>query len=190
MSEEISLEQIISDNNSQCASTVVAYKRELQKVRTGRASTGMVEGIQVDYYGSKTALSHLAQISAPDASQIVVQVFDAGAVEAVEKAIISSELGFNPSRDGNTLRILVPPLTEDRRKEIVKFLGKISEDFRVSLRNHRRDANDIIKNGEKDGSFSKDDAKRATEQIQKQLNKHIADVDSLLQKKEAECMSV
>lgn len=187
---EANLDKIIAENKNEYASTVEAFKRELQKVRTGRASSGMIENIQVDHYGSKTALTHLGQISTPDAAQILIQVYDAGAVEAVQKAIITSELGFNPSRDGNSIRIIVPPLTEERRKEIVKFLNKVAEDYRISLRNHRRDANDEIKKAEKESIFSKDDAKRAAEQIQKNLNKYIEEIDALLAKKDAECMSV
>ena len=103
---------------------------------------------------------------------------------------MGSELGFNPTTDGNTIRIVVPPLTEERRRDIVKLLNKTAEDYKVSVRNHRRDANDIIKKGEKDGAFSKDDAKRAAEQIQKQIDTYIAEIDTLLSQKEAECMEV
>ena len=185
-----SIEEVIAENKDNSSSSIEAFKRELQKIRTGRASAGLVEGINVDYYGSKTSLAHLGQITTPEANQILIQVFDAGAVESVEKAIMSSELGFNPSRDGNTLRIIVPPLTEERRKDIVKLLNKTAEDIRVSIRNHRRDANDAIKSLEKENAISKDDAKRATESIQKQTDLSIAEVDKLLAEKEEECLQV
>lgn len=189
MSEQ-SAESVVENHTSQCEAAITAFKRDLQKMKTGRASTGLVEGIEVDYYGSKTQLSHLGQISTPEARTIVVQVFDAGALPAIEKAIQSSQMGFNPSREGNTIRINVPALTEDSRKEIVKMLSKMAEDIRVSIRNHRREANDRLRKLEKEGVVAKDDTKRFLEQIQKITDNHIAEVDSLLQAKEAECMEV
>ena len=144
----------------------------------------------VDYYGAKTQLSHLGQVSSPEARQLVVQIYDNNAVESVEKAIRSADLGFNPSREGNTLRINVPPLTEQSRKEIVKMLHKMAEEIKVSIRNHRREANDQIKAGEKEGDVSKDDAKRVMESVQAQTDEFIKQVDVHLAAKEAECMEV
>jgi ribosome recycling factor len=144
----------------------------------------------VDYYGSRTQLSHLGQISAPEARLVTVQVFDAGAVSAVEKAIQTSGLGLNPSVEGTLVRINIPTLTEEGRREIVKYLNKIAEDIKISIRNHRRDSNDIVKAQEKDSSLSKDDAKKVLEKIQTQTDKRIAEVDILLKAKEAECLEV
>lgn len=183
-------ESILSDLSEEMKQAVVAFKQNLQKVRSGRASAGLVENIQVDYYGSKMHLSHLAQISSPDPRSLVIQVYDAGAVTAVEKGLQSAGLGLNPSRDGNTLRVLVPALTEEARKELVKHLHKMTEEMRVSIRNHRRDANDILKMLEKDEGLSKDDAKRALDKVQKQTDQTIAEIEKLLEGKVAECMEV
>lgn len=181
---------IVSEHENGCKSAISAFKRELQKVRTGRASGSLLEGVMVDYYGSKTALSHLGQITAPEARLILIQVYDSGAVSAVEKAIQSAGLGFNPSREGNTIRIMVPPLTEESRKELVRVLHKMAEDIRVSIRNHRRDALDKVKKLEKDSVLTKDDSKRAQDRIQKLVDTYIDEVDKMLKAKEAECMEV
>ncbi|MCB0359396.1 MAG: ribosome recycling factor [Bdellovibrionales bacterium] len=182
--------EIISYHSEQCDSSVSAFRRELKKVRTGRASTGLLEGITVDYYGSKTPLNALAQISTPEARLILLQVYDSNAIEPIEKAIISSGLGLNPSRDGNVVRISVPALTEETRKDITRHLHKMAEDIRVSIRNHRRDANESLKKLEKEGDLSKDDSKRAQEAVQKQTDQFISKVDELLSAKEAEILEV
>jgi ribosome recycling factor len=184
------VEEVLLYNDEQCNGAVHAFQRDLAKVRSGRASSGLVEGVQVDYYGARTALEHLAQVSTPEAQLILVQVYDAGAVQAVEKAILESNLGFNPSREGNTLRIIVPPLSEERRKDIIKHLHKMAEDIRISIRNHRREANDCLKRLEKDGEINKDDSKRGLDKVQKQTDDMIAQVDSLLKKKEEEVIEV
>ncbi len=189
-SEALSEQEILGLHEEECAAALESFKRDLQKVRTGRASTGLVEGLMVDYYGSRTQLSHLGQIAAPEARLVTVQVFDAGAVSAVEKAIQTSGLGLNPSIEGTLVRINIPTLTEEGRKEIVKYLNKIAEDIKISIRNHRRDSNDIVKAQEKDSSLSKDDAKRVLEKIQNQTDKRISEVDTLLKAKEAECLEV
>ena len=185
-----SVEEVISNYKKNCDSTIQAFKKELGKIRTGRASSGLLEGIMVDYYGTKTALSHLGQISTPEARLIVIQVYDVGAVQSVEKAIQSADLGLNPSREGNTIRISTPQLTEERRKDIIKLLHKMTEDIRVSIRNHRRDANEQLKKLEKQISLTQDDLKRHLENIQKMTNSFIEQVDKLLVAKEAECMEV
>lgn len=189
-SEALSSAEILSLHNDECEGALSAFKRDLQKVRTGRASTGLVEGLMVECYGAKTQLSHLGQISAPEARLVTVQVFDAANVSAVEKAIQTSGLGLNPSVEGSLVRINIPALTEESRKEIVKHLNKIAEDIKVSIRNHRRDSNDIVKSQEKAGSLTKDDSKKLLESIQKQTDAKIAEVDSLLKTKEAECLEV
>jgi len=183
-------DKILSEHLAQCKESVEAFKRELKKVRTGRASTGLVEGITVDYYGSKTPLNSLAQISTPEARLVQLQVYDVNAVEAVEKSIMSSDLGLNPSTEGNVIRIVVPALTEESRKDINKHLSKLSEEFKISVRNHRRDANDALKKMEKDGDITKDDAKRGQDAIQKQTDTHVDQIDELLKAKEQEVLEV
>ena len=182
--------EVIAQQQQKSQNSITAFKRDLQKLRTGRASASLLEGIMVDYYGTKTALSHLGQVSVPEARQLVVQVYDANAVSSVEKAIKSSDLGFNPARDGNTLRITVPQLTEQTRKEVVRHLHKMAEEIRVSIRNHRREANEQLKKLEKDGELAQDQAKKMLEKVQKQTDTLIAEVDKLLAVKEAEVMEV
>lgn len=184
------MEEVLELHKESCESAIEAFRRELQKMRTGRANSAMLDSVMIDYYGSKTALSHLGQVSSPEPQLLVVQVYDAGAVESVEKALRTSEYGYNPSREGNTLRISVPPLTEETRKNIVKILGKTAEDIRVSVRNHRRDANETLKKLEKDSELAKDDAKRLLDQIQKQTDAYIAKIDEMLRAKEVEVMEV
>ena len=183
-------DQVINGFTAECKESLNALKRELQKVRTGRASSGLLEGVHADYYGTKTLISHLGQISTPEARLILIQVYDAKAVPAVEKAIQTAGLGFNPSRDGNTIRVVVPQLTEETRKDIVRHLHKMVEDIRVSVRNHRRDANEVLKRLEKDGIVTKDDAKRTSDKIQKHTDSSMAEIEKLLSAKEAECMEV
>ncbi len=184
------LQPILSENEEQCKAAVAAFKREIQKLRTGRASSSLVEGVQVDYYGAKTSIAHLGQISTPEPRLIVIQLYDAGAAPAAEKAIRSAGLNLNPTREGNLIRILIPQLTEETRKEIVRHLHKLGEDIKVSIRSHRRDANDKLKALEKDGDLNKDDAKKSQDRIQKQTDQYIAEVDKLLVTKEAECLEV
>lgn len=188
--ETKAIDDLVRQHDEDCKSAIAAFQRDLMKVRTGRASTGMIESIHVDYYGAKTALSHLAQVSTPESKIIMVQVYDGGAVSAIEKAIMESGLGFNPSREGNTIRIIVPPLSEERRRDIVKHLHKMAEEMRVSIRNHRRDANDRIKALEKSGAANKDDSKRGIDKVQKQTDQKIVEIDSMLKHKEQECMEV
>ncbi|RMG45545.1 MAG: ribosome recycling factor [Candidatus Dadabacteria bacterium] len=174
----------------ECKKTVDFFKRDIARMRTGRASTGLLEGIQVDYYGSKVPINQLGNIAVPEPRMITVQVYDAGAVESVEKAIMSADLGLNPSRDGNLIRINIPALTEERRKELVKKLHKLAEETRVSMRNHRRDAIDLLKKKLKEKEISEDDMHRSQEDIQKITDKYIKEIDRLLQVKEEEIMEV
>lgn len=192
MSEETSIDakEVIESHQLDCDSALEAFKRDLQKVRTGRASSGLVENLPVDYYGSRTQLCHLGTISTPEARLILIQVFDAGAVSAIEKAIQTSGLGLNPSVEGNVVRISVPVLTEEGRRDIVKLLNRSAEDIKVSIRNHRRDANDKLKKGEKQNDLTKDDVKKYLEIVQKQTDEAIKVVDENLKAKEAECMEV
>ena len=173
-----------------CDHTIQAYKKELQKVRTGRASASLLDSIYVDYYGARTQLIHLGQVNTPEPRLVTVTVFDGSAIDSVEKAIRNSDLGLNPSRDGNVIRLGIPPLTEDSRKELVRILHKQSEDVRVSIRNHRRDINDAMKKLEKQGGVTQDEIKKALEVVQKNTDSYIAQVEVLLKEKEQECMTV
>lgn len=187
---EDTISGILSKNKQSNDNSIEAFKRDLQKLRTGRASAGLIENIVVDYYGSKTPLMHLGQISTPEPRMIVIQVYDAGAISSVEKALQQSELGLNPSRDGNSIRVMITPLTEESRKDIVKILNKNAEEMRVSIRNHRRDANDSLKRLEKDSAITQDESKKAQETTQNQTNQFIKKIDELLAEKEAEILEV
>lgn len=184
------LDLVFSVHQENCSKSVSVFKKDLQKIRSGRASASMLEGVMVDYYGSRTPLAHLGQISSPEPRMLSMQVYDQSAVESCEKAIRSADLGLNPSREGNQLRIMIPPLTQETRKDIVKRLNKMAEDIRISIRNHRRDANEELKELEKGGSLNKDEAKKAQEKTQKITDEAIKQVDVLLKEKEAECMEV
>ena len=173
-----------------CTRCIEHFKGELGKTRTGRASAALLEDLPVEYYGARVPLKQLAMINAPEARLITVQVYDDGATEAVDKAIRSSDLGFNPNMEGNLLRINVPALTEERRKDIVRSLGRMAEDARIALRNVRREEIDILKKMEKDKEISEDDLRRGQDEIQKVTDKHTKLVDELLQAKEKDVMEV
>lgn len=159
-------------------------KADLTKMRAGRATAGLLEPLVVDYYGSKVPIMQMGLISVPEPRQLTVQVFDAGAVEAVEKAIMESGLGFNPMREGSLLRIPVPSLTAERRDALVKKVLKMGEDTRIVVRNQRRDALDEVKKLEKKKIFSEDDSRRAGEQIQKIIDGYISAIDHMIKEKE------
>lgn len=181
----------VTDNfQEQCAKTVEHFKQELGRIRGGRATASLIENVQVDYYGSMTPLQSLGSISVPEPRMLAVQVYDAGAVEAVEKAIQQSDLGLNPARDGSLIRVPVPALTEERRKDIVKSLGKVAEDNRISIRNHRRDANDLLKKMKESKELSEDDQKREQDVVQKITDDFIAQIDKAFAEKETEILSV
>ncbi|HDP69411.1 MAG TPA: ribosome recycling factor [Actinobacteria bacterium] len=170
--------------------TIQATRSEFATVRTGRASVSLLDKITVDYYGTETPLNQLATISIPESRMLSVQPWDKSIIADVEKGIMKSNLGLNPSNDGNLIRIPIPPLTEERRKELVKVVKGMAEENRVSVRNIRRDANEHLKTMEKDGELSEDDLKRAQGEIQKITDKYIAEVDEMLKHKEEEIMEV
>jgi ribosome recycling factor len=178
------------DLDVHCKKTVEHFKVEISRLRTGRAHTSLLEGIQVDYYGSHVPLIQMGMIGAPEPRLLTIQVYDASAVESVEKAIQQSELGLNPMREGNLLRIAIPALNEERRKEFVKKLNKLAEENKIVLRNHRRDAIDDLKKQEKDKKISQDDLRRSQDEVQKITDKFIADIEQLSQAKEKEILEV
>jgi ribosome recycling factor len=169
---------------------IEAMERDFSGIRTGRASSALVERITVDYYGTQTPLNQLASISVPEAHQIVIQPWDRGVLSAIEKAILKSDIGLTPNVDGTLVRLNIPPLTEERRKDIVKSVHKRMEDARVEIRNIRREANDGIKKEERDGELGTDDARREVDQLQKLTDRVVGDVDRLGGVKEQEVLEV
>ncbi|MGI4758358.1 MAG: ribosome recycling factor [Janthinobacterium lividum] len=166
------------------------FRNNLLAVRTGRASVHMLDNVRVDYYGSEMPINQLAQVSAPEANQIVVQPFDVGVVGLIEKAIRTSGQGFNPMHDGKVIRVPVPPMTEERRRDAVKQLAGILEDHKTSVRNIRREGNDTIKKATKDKLISADDEKRATEETQQMTDAQIKTLEDMFKIKEKELMTV
>lgn len=181
---------IIKNADGRMQKATAAAGHELASIRTGRASSGLLEKITVDYYGTKTPINQVATISIPEAQLLVLQPWDKSSMPAIEKAILQSGLGLTPSNDGNVIRVPFPALNEERRKELVKMAKKLAEEGRIAVRNVRRDANDHVKTEEKNHSISEDDSKLAHDEIQKITDKHISDIDKLLQAKEKEIMEV
>lgn len=184
------LQSVIDETNKQMDETIRFYKKELSHVRAGKAQPSLLDGVKVEYYGSQTPLNQLANVSAPEARLLTVEPFDQSALEDIEKAIMSAGLGLNPSNDGNIIRIPLPILSEERRKELVKRVKEISEETRISIRNTRREANDKVKKKVKSESLSEDARYEAEEEIQQITDKHTEKVDELLEKKEKEIMTV
>jgi len=167
-----------------------AMERDIGAIRTGRASTALVERIPVDYYGTATPLNQIAGISTPDAHLIVIQPWDRSVLSAIEKAITKSDIGLVPNVDGTVVRLNVPPLTEERRKEMVKQVRRRAEEARVEIRNHRREAADQLKHGLRDGDLSEDEERRELDNLQRLTDRHVEAVDSRAERKEAEVMEV
>jgi ribosome recycling factor len=182
--------EILAGAERKMLRAVEAMERDFQGFRTGRASTSLVERLTVDYYGTQTPLNQLASISVPEAHQIVIQPWDRGVLSAIEKAILKSDIGLTPNVDGTLVRLNIPPLTEERRKDIVKSVHKRMEDARIEIRNIRREANDGIKKEERDGELGTDDARREVEQLQKLTDRVVGDVDRLGDVKEQEVLEV
>jgi len=168
--------------------TINYYQIELSKIRTGRASASILDNIKVDYYGTVQPLKNISHISAPEPQMIIVTPFDPSSLEMIEAALISSDIGMNPNNDGNIIRLNVPPLTEDRRKELIKFVHKIIEEGRVSIRNIRRDSNEKLKNLQKDEGLSEDNLKRALDNVQEDTDNFIDKLNSMQEIKEKEIL--
>ena len=182
------LDEIYQDTRESNEKAVASLKKELQRMRTGRASLSILDGIRVDYYGTPTPLNQMATLAVPESRLITIQPWDVSVIKDIEKAILKSDLGLTPSNDGKLIRISIPPLTEERRKELVKVVHKMCEDCKVSVRNTRRDANDLVKSLKKDGDISEDDAFKAQDQIQKITDDFIAGVDECYKEKEKEIL--
>jgi ribosome recycling factor len=184
MNEEIELAQMEMEE------AVNAFRHKLARVRTGRASTALLENLHVNYYGTRTPLRQLAGLAAPEARLLVVTPYDKGAMAEIEKAIQTSDLGLNPMNDGKLIRIPIPELNEERRKDLVRHIRKIAEEFRVSIRNHRRDANDKFKQLHKEKMLTDDDFRAAEAKVQQHTTDFIEKLDKILAAKEAEIMEV
>lgn len=182
------IEDLLMDTEERMQGVIEATKKELAAVRTGRANPALLNKVIVDYYGTPTPLNQLATITAPDARLLVVQPWDKNSIKDVEKAIIKSGLGLTPNVDGNTIRLPIPQLTEERRKDLVKMIRKDVEDKRIAIRNIRRDSNDKLKASEKNGELPEDDSRRTQDEVQKLTDKYIAEVDRLLAAKEEEIL--
>jgi len=182
------IEDIYQETRESMGKTVAALKRELKRIRTGRASLSVLDGIKVDYYGTPTPLNQMATLAVPESRLITIQPWDASVIKDIEKAILKSDLGLTPSNDGKILRISIPPLTEERRKELVKVIHKICEDHKVAARNIRRDSNDLLKSLKKDGDISEDEAFRSQDEIQKITDEHINLIDECYSEKEKEIL--
>lgn len=184
------IKDIIKDSEDRMKKAIEHLTKDLASMRAGRANPGMLDRIMVDYYGEPTPLNQLANITVPEARLLVIQPWDKHSIADIEKAIMKSDLGINPSNDGNVIRLVVPQLTEERRKELVKVVKKRAEEAKVALRNIRREANDLIKQAEKDKLVSEDEAKKGNDEIQKITDKGVKDIEAILLAKEKDVMEV
>lgn len=170
--------------------TIQSLKGELAKLRTGRASTALVDTVHVDYYGSSVPVNQVANVTTPDARTIQIVPWEGGMIGAIEKAILAANIGLTPQNDGKLIRIPLPPMTEERRKDLVKVVKKMGEEAKVAIRNHRRDANDEVKKQEKAKTLSEDESKKAMDQVQKKTDEKVAEVDKVVAAKEKEILTV
>ena len=184
------LKDLYSDLKRRMDQAVATFQSQLASTRTGRASAHMLDQVKVDYYGTPTPISQMAQVSAPEAQLILIQPWDPSIVKEIEKAIQASDLGFNPLSDGKIIRVPVPPMTEERRRDVVKHLNKILEEHRTAVRNVRRDGNDALKKLAKEKKISEDEEKRALEETQKMTDEEIRKMEEMFHRKEAEVMQV
>ncbi|MDJ0989510.1 MAG: ribosome recycling factor [Desulfobacterales bacterium] len=182
------LDDIYQDTRESMEKTITSLNKELNRVRTGRANLSLLDGIRVDYYGTLTLLNQMASLSVPESRLITIQPWDATVIKEIEKAILKSDLGLTPSSDGKIIRIAIPPLTEERRKQLAKSVHKTCEDHKVGIRNLRRDANEMLKSLKKDGDISEDDAFRGQDQVQKITDEFIAQIDTIYKEKEKEIL--
>jgi ribosome recycling factor len=186
----MAMQTVIKDLETRMQAAVDLLSREFSGVRTGRANTALLDGVRVEAYGVQTPINQMASLSVPDPKTLVIQPWDASQMPAIEKAILKSDLGLTPSNDGKVIRLIMPALTEERRKQLAKTVGKLAEEARVAVRNIRRDANDRIKGIARDKKIAQDEERRSHEQIQKNTDRFIARVDELTAKKEQEILAI
>lgn len=184
------MKEVQNKLQQQMDKTIEALKYEFSTIRAGRANAQMLDKIRVDYYGTPTPINQVGSISVPEPRTLMINPWDKSAMKEIEKAIRNSDLGFNPTNDGDVIRISVPALTEERRKELCKQAKKAAEEFKVRLRNERRDANDRLKKLEKDGEITEDELKKAQDNVQKVTDKYVKEIDTLLDAKEKDIMAV
>jgi len=182
--------EVYKSTETKMEETIRVLKRELNTIRTGRASLSLLDGVKVDYFGTPTPLNQVASLSSPDSRSLLIQPWDKTLLPEIEKAILKANIGLTPNNDGKLIRISIPPLTEERRKELVKVARKIAEDSRISSRNVRREANEELKKLEKAKSISEDDLHRAQDNIQEITDKHIEGINDILTTKEKEIMEI
>jgi ribosome recycling factor len=183
-------EEVLESARQEMDKTLGALRKDLAHVRTGRASTALLDGITVDYYGAKTPLNQCATVSVPDPTLLVLQPFDKSIIGAIEKAIKGAGLGLNPLNDGKLIRVPIPALTEERRRELVKHIKKLAEDYRVSMRSHRRDAIEMLKELEKEHEITEDDRRHASDKVEVITKESIERIEKVLKQKEDEIMAV
>ena len=181
---------LIEEMKTGMSKSIDSMRQSLIKVRTGRASIGIFDGVMVDYYGTPTPMNQLATLAAPEPRLITIQPWDKGALASIEKAIMKSELGLTPANDGKIIRVPIPPLNEERRRDLVKMVKKLAEDFRIEIRNHRRGANSLLKDLEKDKEINKDELKSSQDKVQEITDDYIKRIDEMLAEKEKEIMEV
>lgn len=181
-------EKVFQNMESSMGKAIAAYEKELNRLRTGRASPALLEGIRVDYYGTPTPIHQTASINIPESRLIVIQPWDKSTIESIEKAIQKANLGLSPTNDGKVIRIAIPPLTEERRKELVKLAKKMAEECKIAVRNIRREANDGLKKLEKDKAISEDDYHRAIEEVQKGTDEKIEQIEEIMESKKKEIL--
>ena len=184
------IEELYSDTEERMKKALESFRRELASIRTGKATPALLDGIKVDYYETMTPLSQVANISVPDPRLLVIQPWEKGLIPEIVKAIHKSDLGLNPQPDANVIRLPVPPLTEERRKDLAKLVKKSAEDGKIAIRNIRRDANETLKKAEKDKDISEDESRKAQEHVQEITDEHIELLDEMVKKKEEEVMEV
>lgn len=185
------MDELFADARNRMEKAVEAVRKEFAKIRTGKATVSLLDGVKVEYYGSSAPIRQVANISVPEARLLVVQPWDKKIIGDIEKAIMSADLGLNPSSDGNLIRVPIPALTEERRKEMVRYVHKLAEEGRVAIRNVRRDVNETLKQKHKDGEISEDDFHRAHDKtVQELTDEHIHEIDHVLAAKETELMEV
>ncbi len=182
--------EILNQSKERMNKSVDSYRKELATIRAGRANPSILDKVQVEYYGMMTPLNQLATISVPEARMLTIQPFDKSSVSDIEKAIQKADLGLSPSSDGNIIRISIPALTEERRKELTKLVGRYSEDAKVAVRNIRRDANDELKKVQKDGEITEDELRRGQDDVQKLTDNVISQIEEIAKAKEEEIMEV
>ncbi|GFO67957.1 ribosome-recycling factor [Geomonas limicola] len=184
------IKDVIADMNVHMDKTIDALRKEYQRVRTGRANSSLLDDVRVDFYGTPSPVSQVATLSVPEPRTITIQPWEPKMIQVIEKAILNSNLGLTPANDGKVIRLSLPPLTEERRKDIVKQMKRDAEEAKVALRNIRRDAIDKLKKLEKDKAISEDELKRAEKDVQDSTNAHVAKVDEVQQHKEKEVMEI